>query len=282
MNNKKQEQKLNPVVKWAGGKRQLLDEITEMIPDNYTEYIEPFLGGGAVLFGSHPEKAVINDCNEELMNVYKVIRDNPDELIKALENHSKNNSSDYFYKVRAYDRDESIYNAMTDIEKAARTLYLNKTCYNGLYRVNKSGQFNTPYGKYKNPNITNEKAIREISKYLNDNNIEIRSGDYKNILDDANEGSFVYMDPPYMPISNSSAFAGYTSDRFNAERQAELKEACDELDKKGVRFLQSNSDCEYIRELYKDYNMRVVRAKRNINCESNGRSAVNELLIYNY
>ena len=224
----------------------------------------------------------MNDYNSELINVYNVIKDHPEELIKELQFHKENNTAEYFYMVREYDRNIEIFSQMTIVQKAARIIYLNKTCYNGLYRVNSAGQFNSPYGKYKNPNIVNELVVRAMSKYFNENSITIKNGDYKEVLKGLRKGTFVYLDPPYMPISTSSSFTGYTENGFNEDKQRELKEECDKLNKKGIKFLQSNSDCEFIRELYKDYNIKIIRAKRSINSKGNSRGEINEVLIYNY
>ena len=271
---------LSPILKWVGGKRQLLSEIIPLIDESCDNYVEPFIGGGAVLFRLQPKKAIINDYNTELINVYRTVRDDLDALVALLKEHEKYNSSDYYYEVRALDRTPD-FDKMSNSEKAARIIYLNKTCYNGLYRVNSLGQFNSPYGKYKNPNIVNEVVLRAISKYLNRNEISIRSGDYKDVLNDIEKNSFVYLDPPYMPISSSSSFTGYTEGGFGYDKQVELKEECDKLNSKGVHFLQSNSDCEEIRELYKAYRIKVVKAKRAINSDAKKRGQINEVLIYN-
>ena len=273
---------LSPVLKWVGGKRQLLNDIIPMIPKNCSTYVEPFIGGGAVLFELQPKKAIINDFNSELINVYTVIRDYSEELIKELQFHKDNNTSEHFYAVREYDRKPEFFSQMTPVQKAARVIYLNKTCYNGLYRVNSAGQFNSPYGKYKNPNIVNETVIRAMSKYFNENNIVIKNEDFKEALKGLRRGAFVYLDPPYMPISSSSSFTGYTENSFNEDKQRELKELCDKLDKKGIKFLQSNSDCEFIRELYSGYRIKTIKAKRAINSKGNSRGEINEVLIYNY
>ena len=273
---------LSPVLKWVGGKRQLLNDIIPMIPKNCSTYVEPFIGGGAVLFELQPKKAIINDFNSELINVYTVIRDYPEELIKELQFHKENNTSEYFYTVREYDRKPDFFSKMTSVQKAARVIYLNKTCYNGLYRVNSAGQFNSPYGKYKNPNIVNETVIRAMSKYCNENNIVIKNGDFKDALKGLRRGAFVYLDPPYMPISSSSSFTGYTENGFNENKQRELKKLCDKLDEKGIKFLQSNSDCEFIRDLYSGYKIKTIKAKRAINSKGNSRGEINEVLIYNY
>jgi DNA adenine methylase len=271
---------LSPILKWVGGKRQLLSEIIPLIDESCDNYVEPFIGGGAVLFRLQPKKAIINDYNTELINVYRTVRDDLNGLLALLKEHEKYNSSDYYYEVRALDRTPD-FDKMSNLERAARIIYLNKTCYNGLYRVNSLGQFNSPYGKYKNPNIVNEVVLRAISKYLNRNEISIRSGDYKDVLNDIEKNSFVYLDPPYMPISSSSSFTGYTEGGFGYDKQVELKEECDKLNSKGVHFLQSNSDCEEIRELYKDYRIKVVKAKRAINSDAKKRGQINEVLIYN-
>ncbi|HEO6894912.1 TPA: Dam family site-specific DNA-(adenine-N6)-methyltransferase, partial [Streptococcus agalactiae] len=219
---------VSPVVKWVGGKRQLLPEIKKYIPSKISTYVEPFLGGGAVLFELQPKKAIVNDFNSELINVYQVIKDNPEELIFSLENHKQLNNEDYYYKIRGLDRTEG-FDDLTNVEKASRILYLNKTCYNGLFRVNRSGQFNTPYGKYKNPNIVNEVTIRAMSKYLNKNSIKLMNGDYKEALKNLRKGAFVYFDPPYLPISSSSSFTGYTENGFDIDKQIELRDECKKL-----------------------------------------------------
>lgn len=270
---------ISPILKWVGGKRQLLADIIPLINKNCSTYVEPFVGGGAVFFELQPKKAIINDYNAELINVYEVVRDFPEELIALLEEHTRENSEDYFYNLRALDRNAE-YTEMSSIQKAARIIYLNKTCYNGLYRVNSAGQFNSPYGKYKNPNIVNATTIRAMSKYLQNPKITIKQGDYREVLKGLRKGAFVYMDPPYMPISSSSSFTGYTENGFSYEQQIALKNECDRLKEKGISFIQSNSDCPEIRELYKEYDIRTVQARRNINSAANKRGEIKEVLIY--
>ena len=279
--NNKKNVILSPVVKWVGGKRQLLDDIIPLLPDYFSTYVEPFVGGGALLFEIQPKKAIVNDLNHELINLYKVIKDNTNELLSLLEEHELNNSEEYFYQIRALDRSES-YNEMSDIEKAARIIYLNKTCYNGLFRVNQSGQFNSPYGKYKNPNIVNKPVVLAMANYFQNNNITLLNGDYKMALKKLRKGAFVYFEPPYMPISSSSSFTGYTENGFDKKQQIELKEECDRLNSRGIKFLLSNSDHPFIRDLYKDYEIITVRAKRSINSNSNKRGEINEVLVRNY
>ena len=276
------EEKLSPVFKWGGGKRQLLEEILPKIP-SHTRYYEPFIGGAAVLLGLRPKYAVINDFNEELVNTYRVIRDYPEELIQLLEQHRSNNSVDYFYEVRAWDRNPEKYALLSDVEKAARTLHLNRTCFNGLYRVNRNGCFNTPCGKYKNPEIVNADRIRAIHEYLSTNRIDIRCGDYKDALKYIRTGAFVYFDPPYMPPENGEeTFTKYTVDGFDEERQKELKSVCDMLTEKGVKFMLSNSYCSFIKELYKDYHIEIVQARRNISADGGKRILIDEVLVTNY
>lgn len=272
---------LAPILKWVGGKRQLLNEITPLIPKRITTYVEPFLGGGAVLFNLQPKKAIINDFNKDLINVYRVVRDSPQELLDILKKHDKNNCEDYYYEIRALDRFEN-YNKISNLEKAARIIYLNKTCYNGLFRVNQAGQFNSPYGKYRNPNIVNEPVILAMSNYFNDNNIKIMEGDYREALKNIRKGAFVYFDPPYMPISSSSSFTGYTENGFNKKDQEELKIECDKLNDRGINFMLSNSAHPYILELYKDYEINIVKARRSINSKGNKRGEINEVLVRNY
>lgn len=270
-----------PFLKWVGGKRQLMSSITEHLPKDIKDYnyIEPFIGGGAVLFHLKPKNAVINDFNEELINVYRVIKDNLEELITDLKKHK--NEADYFYEVRGLDRMEE-YKKMTSVQRASRVIYLNKTCFNGLYRVNNSGEFNAPFGRYKNPNIVNEPTLKAVHKYLNSNNVVINSGDYSEILKQADSKSFVYLDPPYHPISESSNFTGYIQGGWNMYDQIDLKNACDELNKKGVKFLLSNSSAELIKELYHSYKITIVKATRAINSNGADRGEVDEVLIRNY
>lgn len=273
-----------PVLKWVGGKRQLLKEILPLIPNDISTYYEPFVGGGAVLFSLQPKKAHINDYNLELINVYKIIMNNPNDLIKILEDHEEKNNAEYFYKIRQLDR-TSDYKKLSAVERAARIIYLNKTCYNGLYRVNQAGQFNSPYGKYRNPNIVNSPTIKALNNYFNNNQITITSGDYKDSLKNirANTKTFVYLDPPYYPLSTSSSFTGYTDNGFGEKQQIELKNECDKLNNKGIKFLLSNSSCDFIDELYKnDYNIKIIKAKRVLNSDGNKRGEIDEVLISNY
>lgn len=184
--------------------------------------------------------------------------------------------------MRNLDRDNKLFSTLSDVERASRIIYLNKTCYNGLYRVNNAGEFNVPYGGYKNPNIINAPILKAVSKYLKSNNITILCGDYSTALENADTNSFAYLDPPYQPLSSGNNFTGYIRGGWEESDQIRLKRTCDDLNNRGVKFLLSNSDCEFIRNLYKDYSISTVKAIRSINSDGSGRGAINELLIKNY
>lgn len=270
---------LKPFVKWAGGKRQLLDEIRKYVPKRITCYYEPFLGGGAVWFDLQPKKYVVNDINAEMINVYQVIKTNIDELLEELQIHK--NEAEYFYKIRELDRTPE-FNLQSPAKRAARIIYLNKTCFNGLFRVNSQGFFNVPFGSYKNPDIINEITLRAVHKYFNETEGTVLHGDFADSVKTATKGSFIYFDPPYDPVSDSSSFTGYTLDGFGRDEQIRLKLLCDDLHKKGCKFLLSNSSTEFIRDLYKDYRIEIVQANRAINSVAAGRGRVDEVLIRNY
>ncbi len=273
-----------PFLKWAGGKRQLLHEIRKYVPRKFETYFEPFVGAGAVLFDLQPPRAVINDANEELINCYRVIKSNPEELIRLADEHQRNDSAEYFDRLRDLDREPGLH-ALTAEVRAARVIYLNKTCFNGLYRVNKQGQFNVPYRKHKKPpQIVNSEVICAVSHYLNDARVKIRSGDFERAVAAAGKGDFVYFDPPYHPVSESASFTSYASGGFGEEEQKSLKKVCDDLTRRGCRVLLSNSATDFIKNLYSDperYTVREVKARRNINSDGAGRGEVRELLIYN-
>lgn len=277
---------VKPYLKWAGGKRQLLQEIRKYMPQKFNNcmYYEPFVGAGAVFFDRQPKKAVINDYNTQLILTYKVIRSNINELIDALKVHSQNNNEEYFYEIRSIDRVSDKFNALSDIEKAARLIFLNKTCYNGLYRVNSQGLFNAPYGRYVNPTICDEPVLKAIHKYLADNEeVEIINGDFADAVKTADNKAFVYFDPPYHSADNTN-FTGYQADRFGVEEQTRLRDTFVHLTEVGAKCLLSNSDTNFIRELYSDNRFEIiaVTAKRAINSDGAGRGSVNEVLIKNW
>jgi DNA adenine methylase len=276
-----------PFVKWAGGKTQLLDRLDKLIPKAFDRYFEPFLGGGALFYhlaGSKQFIAYLSDINHELINVYEVVKSNVEELIDVLS----------VYKREYYKEPENLYHKLRDefdaehrsrIEKAARLITLNKTCYNGLYRVNSNGKFNVPMGRYKNPIIFDSKNLRNASLILRSLESHLYWEDYQKILTSkAQEGDFVYLDPPYNPITSTANFTGYTGAGFTRKDQECLTEVFKELDTRGCKILLSNSDTEYVRELYADFskNMLQVTVRRNINSRASKRLGHTELLVRNY
>lgn len=268
-----------PFLKWAGGKRQLLPVIRRYIPRQFKTYYEPFVGAGAVLFDLRPEQAVINDINGELINCYRVIKESPEALVKDVRKHR--NEKAYFYSVRALDRNPN-YKVLSPVERASRLIYLNKSCYNGLFRVNSKGEFNTPFGKYKNPRYVQEEAILAISRYLNRNSVEIKNTGFDAAVETAAKGDFIYFDPPYDPVSETASFTSYSLSPFGREEQVHLKETADLLGRRGCKVMLSNSATEYIQELYKEYRTIRVPASRSINSVAGSRGKIDELLILNY
>ncbi len=271
----KVEVKPRPFVKWAGGKRQIVNELIRRIPKNFKTYFEPFVGGGALLFELMPQKAVIGDTNEELINAYMVIRDDVENLIEDLKTHI--NDKSYYYHIRSINPEH-----LDPVKRASRFIYLNRTCYNGLWRVNSKGEFNVPFGKYKNPKICDEENLRAVSQYLNRADIEILCADYRKILETAKKGDFIYLDPPYAPVSKTANFTSYTENRFSTKDQEELSEIFRELDRKGCFVMLSNSDTDFIKSLYKGYVLEKVTANRHINCVASKRTNHVEVIIRNF
>ena len=268
----------HPFLKWAGGKRQLISQISKYFPRNFNKYIEPFIGGGAVLFYLRPNFSIIMDINKELINCYKVIKNNVKELIELLKTHK--NDRDYYYNIRALDRDDEKFIKLSDIEKASRMIYLNRCCYNGLYRVNSKGQFNVPFGKYKNPNFCDEENLLAVNKILQ--NIKIIHGSFELCLDYAEKDDFVYFDPPYYPISKTSSFTSYTKESFGQDSQKRLYNVFKSLNQRGCKLMLSNSFNEYIKNLYQEFRIITLDARRAINCNAAKRGNINVLLILNY
>lgn len=269
-----------PVLKWVGGKRQLLDTFQPLLPAKITTYCEPFVGGGALLFHLQPRTAYINDVNPELMRVYTVIKNDVDELINELMKFE--NTLEQFQTVRNWDRDEQYYATLSDVQKAARVLYLNKTCYNGLYRVNNAGEFNSPFGHYRNPNIVNAPVLRAVSAYFNSVDVHMSIMDYATVLSNIPKNTFVYLDPPYDPVSETSNFTGYIRGGFSRSEQIRLRECCDDLTARGIKFMLSNSATEFIMEQYSAYNITIVKAKRAVNSVASKRGDVDEVVVRNY
>ncbi|HGQ6523837.1 TPA: DNA adenine methylase [Streptococcus pneumoniae] len=272
---------LQPFTKWTGGKRQLLPVIRELMPKTYNRYFEPFVGGGALFFDLAPKDAVINDFNAELINCYQQIKDNPQELIEILKVHQEYNSKEYYLDLRSADRDERI-DMMSEVQRAARILYMLRVNFNGLYRVNSKNQFNVPYGRYKNPKIVDEELISAISVYINNNQLEIKVGDFEKAIVDVRTGDFVYFDPPYIPLSKTSAFTSYTHEGFSFADQVRLRDAFKRLSDTGAYVMLSNSSSALVEELYKDFNIHYVEATRTNGAKSSSRGKISEIIVTNY
>lgn len=263
----------SPFLKWVGGKRSIIEQLKSRLPETYNDYYEPFIGGGALFFDQKPKQAHISDANLDLIITYKVVQQDVEKLIESLKKHQRLNCEEYYYRVRARHHLED------PIEVAARLIYLNKTCFNGLFRVNSKGEFNTPMGKYTNPGICVEDNLRACNRALKSATIEYK--DYQKI--EPKEGDFCYFDPPYHPV-NDTSFTKYSMFDFTEKDQQELAEFCKTLHRKGVKIMLSNSNTPFIRNLYRGniFNIGIVNAPRNVNCKPNGRNTVEEVLITNY
>lgn len=265
-----------PFLKWAGGKRQLLSQIDQYLPLLFNKYIEPFVGGGALFFYLLPENAILIDNNPVLINTYNVIKENVEELIELLSQHK--NEKKYYYEWRNIDRTEEFKN-WSNVEKASRTIYLNRCCYNGLYRVNSKGQFNTPFGFYKNPNYCNKENLRAVNKILQ--NVKILHGSFEICLDYAEKDDLIYFDPPYVPLSKTANFTSYTKESFKKKSQIKLFNTFKKLDDIGCKLILSNSYNEFNLDLYKNYNIITLKARRVINSNAKKRGFIKEVLILN-
>jgi len=279
MTNKTKKDRIEPFIKWAGGKSQLLEQFRELLPDDdsYNNYIEPFIGGGAVLFFLQPKKAIISDLNENLANTYRTIKNNVKELIIILDSFQKKHSKEFYLQLR-----EEFNTKKNDkTRKSAILIYLNKTGFNGLYRVNKKGGFNVPFGQHKKFSFKKGELIK-ASKLLK--NVTIKNESFEKVLDNTKKGDFIYFDPPYYPINGTSKFTTYTKEAFLEEEQKKLAEVFKKLDKKGCKVMLSNSDTKFIKDLYKDYKKytATVGARRFINCIAEKRGEITELVIRNY
>lgn len=282
---------LSPFLKWAGGKSQLLDQYERYFPTSVNRYFEPFVGGGAVFFYLRQREGFadhyyISDANEELILTYQTVRDQPGELLRLLKKFEKKHNKEFYYEVRSWDR-SSGFRRRTRVKRAARFIYLNKTCFNGLWRVNNAGQFNVPMGRYKNPTIADDERIEQASEALQD--VTIQKLDFEEAVHDAGEGDFVYFDPPYVPLNGTSNFTNYYSDGFGHEQQERLANLFLDLHERGCQVMLSNSDTQIVHDLYgglgigKDaLSMKKVYAKRQINSDSEKRGEITELVITNY
>lgn len=267
------------LVKWAGGKKQLLPQFEKFLPEKIERYLEPFVGGGAVAFHIikrfGPKFVLLSDINEELINAYNVIKNNVSELATTLELFTKKHSKEFYYEIRAVDP-----KTLSEVDMAARFIYLNKTCFNGLYRVNSQGRFNVPIGSYKNPQILDRSSLLEINDLLKNATIKVMS--FEGVLDFAKSGDFIYLDPPYYPLKEGKSFTKYSKEDFSKEDQERLAGVVNKLDLLGCKIMLSNSDTPFIRNLYKDYHQYIVRARRMINCDAERRGEINEVVITNF
>lgn len=263
-----------PILKWVGGKRSVINDLIRLMPKRYSTYVEPFLGGGALFFSLTPSLAIISDANRELIDCYRTVRDNPNGLIEILKMHRYD--KEYYYALRAIDPED-----LTAEERAARTIYLNRTGFNGLYRVNRRGKFNVPFGRHSNPKILNQENIFACSNALQGVIIEnFKFEEFPWGL--LTRGDFVYLDPPYVPLSKTSSFTAYQGSGFGDADQVKLAEIYSELTQKGVKCLLSNSDTKRVRKLYKDFKLVEIKAPRFVNSKGDGRGAVSELAVLNY
>lgn len=271
---------VKPFIKWVGGKRQLLPEIEKRFPDNFNNYFELFLGGGAVFFNHNfkeNQKCYINDYNDELFNLYNVVKNKLPLLLSDLNKHV--NEKDYFLEIRALDRKDN-FKKSDPVVRASRFIYLNRTAFNGMWRVNSKNQYNVPFANYKNPDLRPEQALTLASAKLQ--NTTISCGSYLKQKDKIKKGDFVYLDPPYDPLNKTSSFTSYTDSVFGDKEQIELRDFCNYINSIGAYFMLSNSNTAFINNLYKNYNIDTVSAKRNINSKGDKRGAVLEVLVTNY
>lgn len=263
-----------PFLKWAGGKGRLLDQILPMLPETWGTYYEPFIGGGALFFNMRPDRAVISDVNERLIDAYVAIRDELPALVELLDHHASRHSKDYYYRARErFNRGRKV----SSLERAALMIYLNKTCFNGLYRENSRGEFNVPMGSYVNPSVYRLNNLSAVSQQLQDTDIRVAS--FEHVLENAKPGDLVYFDPPYVPVSATSSFTSYVGAGFDLAMQQRLAEIFTELAHRGCHVFLSNSDSDVVRELYHGWRMETIRAGRGINARADRRGAVNELLV---
>ena len=271
-----------PFIKWAGGKRGLIEQLFAKFPTDFNNYHEPFLGGGAVFFELYSrgmlkdKKAYLSDINSELVNAYNTVKNNPDSLIAELEVYKKKHNKDFYYQTRVLDRTDG-FKSLSNLGRATRFIYLNKTCFNGLYRVNSKGYFNTPIGSYKNPNIADKEVILCASEALQ--NAVISNQSFDKTLSNSNPNDFVYLDPPYYPLTKTSSFTSYDKNTFLDEKQKQLFNIFKKLHQRNCIVMKSNSNTEFIKDMYKKYTIDFVQANRFINSKADGRKKIDEVLI---
>lgn len=267
----------SPIIKWVGGKTRLLGELNQRMPTSFGRYFEPFMGGGALFFKTNPAQAVLGDHNADLINLYRCVAWDVDKVARKLSAHKRNHCEDYYYKIRERWNERSA--RQSDIDRAAQFLYMNKTCFNGLYRVNSKGKFNVPMGRYVNPAIYDLAGLRAASAALQ--KAELYTGHYSQVVDQAKAGDFVYFDPPYHPLTSTANFTSYTAGSFTEDDQRQLVAVANDLADKGCAVLLSNSDTPFIREIYRGWKVDRVLCGRSINSKASARGAVAEVMIYN-
>ncbi len=274
---------LHPFVKWAGGKTQLLEKLLAYMPSNFNNYFEPFIGGGSFFLNIEPSKATINDFNFELICAYRCFQDEFlfESLKTELKKHEANHSESYYYQVRSMDKDDDFFSLPIYV-RAARMIYLNKSCFNGLYRVNSKGYFNVPFGRKEKVITFSENNFKALREYFRNNDISVLNGDFEEAVETAQFRDFVYFDPPYDVIENKNSFTSYSKNDFGKNEQIRLANLFKKLSDAGVFVMLSNHNTVFINELYKDFNIRVVNAKRMINSKADGRGDVEEVIITNY
>lgn len=273
---------MKPFIKWVGGKGQLLPEITKRLPNSFTRYFEPFVGGGALLFDLECQRAIFSDTNTELINTYQVIKHFPTKFIELLDWHTEQHSEDHFLAVRGLDRLQGTWELMTPEQRAARFIYINKAGFNGLWRVNKQGQCNTSWGKRESVKLYEYNHLKRLADYLLKNAVDIYCQSYADTLHKTRAKDFVYLDPPYLPVEQASNFQGYTTLEFRFSQYAHLAGILEVKGKQGVNWMLSSSDHNFVRDLFSSSNIHEVQARRNVNCNGAERGAVTELLITNY
>lgn len=267
----------SPFIKWVGGKGQLLSSYADLFPTDFNRYFEPFVGGGAVFFHLQPDDARLTDINPRLVGCYRAMRDELDELVELLEVHRQRHDKVYYYRMR------SRLNAprgMSEVQRAAAFIYLNKTCFNGLYRENKRGEFNVPMGSYKNPSVYDLGKLIASSRALQ--GVELATGSYAKVLEHAEAGDFVYFDPPYVPLNATSSFTNYAKGGFDLKMQIDLAQTFATLARRGCYVMLSNSDCEFVRTLFAGWRIETVEARRNVNSKSSARGKVNEVAVLSW
>jgi DNA adenine methylase len=269
--------RIRPFVKWAGGKGQLIPELITRLPKTFNRYFEPFLGGGALFFALQPPKAYLSDTNQELITTYRAVRDSVESLIKALSKHK--HEEEYFYAVRRADTERG-FAQWGEVRRASRFIFLNRTCFNGLYRVNLRGEFNVPFGRYTNPSICNAPLLMRCSKALQGAQIDTLC--FSEISRRTRKGDFVYFDPPYAPLNPTSNFTSYSKDGFSTDMQIALRDVCRVLSRKGVNFMLSNSSAPLVFDLYKEFKIERVKASRLINSKATKRGQIDEVIVRNY